>query len=189
MSNKHLNSGSTIRLNRGSKLPVVISDGVDCSFSGDLLVVKGKHGETSLTIPAEVNLSINEDKTVSILPASEHDLAIAGTIVALVKNMIIGVTELHNKSLKLVGVGYRASLQGNKIELSLGFSHPVVLEIPEGLSLNIPDQTSIAISGVDKQLVGQFAADIRALRPPEPYKGKGVRYSDERVIRKEAKKA
>jgi large subunit ribosomal protein L6 len=113
---------------------------------------------------------------------------LAGTMRALINNMVVGVTSGYEKKLELVGVGYRAKAQGNKLDLSLGFSHPVVFDVPEGLKIETPKNTEIVITGIDKQLVGQAAAKIRAYRPPEPYKGKGVRYADERVIRKEAKK-
>jgi len=113
----------------------------------------------------------------------------AGTFRALVNNMVIGVSEGFQKNLKLIGVGYRAQLQGNKLNLALGFSHPVVYSAPEGIKIETPSQTEIIVSGCDKQKVGQVAAEIRSYRPPEPYKGKGVRYADERVVRKEAKKA
>ena len=114
--------------------------------------------------------------------------AISGTTAVLIKNMIVGVTEGYQKKLQLVGVGYRASAQGNKVNLSLGFSHPVVYEVPEGITIETPSQTEIIVKGIDRQKVGQAAAEIRAYRPPEPYKGKGVRYADEQIILKEVKK-
>jgi len=130
------------------------------------------------------------DNTVTFTPAkdSKADMAMAGTMRSLVNNMVQGVSEGFSRSLQLVGVGYRAQIQGNVLDLSLGFSHPVKYAIPEGISINTPSQTEIFVKGADKQRVGQVCAEIRSYRPPEPYKGKGIRYSDERVIRKEARK-
>jgi large subunit ribosomal protein L6 len=119
---------------------------------------------------------------------SKGSMAMAGTMRSLVNNMVVGVTEGFSKQLQLIGVGYRAQMQGNVLDLSLGFSHPVKYAVPEGITIETPSQTEINVKGADKQKVGQVCAEIRAYRPPEPYKGKGVRYSDERVIRKEAKK-
>jgi large subunit ribosomal protein L6 len=130
-----------------------------------------------------------EDGTVVVKTASDSDLPMAGTMRALLGNMVTGVTDGFEKRLTLVGVGYRAQAHGKKLSLTLGFSHPIEYQTPEGITIETPSQTEIVVSGCDKQRVGQTAAEIRAFRPPEPYKGKGVRYSDERVVRKEAKKA
>jgi large subunit ribosomal protein L6 len=130
-----------------------------------------------------------EDNNFLVKPASNSDIPMAGTYRSLVGNMVVGVSDGFVKKLTLVGVGYRAQVQGSKLTLALGFSHPVEYNAPEGVTIEVPSQTEILVKGCDKQKVGQVASEIRAFRPPEPYKGKGVRYADERVIRKEAKKA
>ena len=132
----------------------------------------------------------HEDNVLSFVGREGVDdsVAMAGTMRSLASNMVVGVSQGFEKKLELIGVGYRAQAQGNKLNLTLGFSHPVIYEVPEGITIETPSQTEIVVKGADKQKVGQVSADIRAYRPPEPYKGKGVRYSDERVIRKEAKK-
>jgi large subunit ribosomal protein L6 len=130
-----------------------------------------------------------EDKTLTVKPAKNSDIPMAGTFRSLVNNMVVGVTDGFEKKLTLVGVGYRAQVQGSKLTLALGYSHPIEYTAPEGVTIEAPSQTEIVVKGCDKQKVGQVASEIRSFRPPEPYKGKGVRYSDERVVRKEAKKA
>ncbi|MGR3806672.1 LSU ribosomal protein L6P [Pasteurella testudinis DSM 23072] len=176
-------------MSRVAKAPVNIPAGVEVKLNGQLLTVKGKNGELSRTIHDEVEVK-QEDGALTFSPRNEGKSANAqsGTARALVNAMVIGVTEGFTKKLKLVGVGYRAQLKGNSIALSLGFSHPVEHALPAGIKAECPSQTEIVLTGADKQLIGQVAADIRAYRRPEPYKGKGVRYDDEVVRTKEAKK-
>jgi large subunit ribosomal protein L6 len=151
--------------------------------------VKGGKGSLSLELNSEVQLS-QEENTLSVAArsGSRFAAAMSGTTRALLANMVHGVSEGFVRKLELVGVGYRAQAQGNKLNLTLGFSHPVVYDVPEGVTVETPSQTEVVVAGSDKQKVGQVASEIRRFRPPEPYKGKGVRYSDERVVRKEAKK-
>ena len=170
--------------------PVAIPSGVELSQNGQELSVKGSKGQLQMNVNSAVAITL-EDGQVSFKPVADSDKkaeAMAGTMKSLTSNMIAGVTVGFEKKLTLVGIGYRAKAQGNKVDLSLGFSHPVAHELPEGISAETPSQTEIIIRGIDKQKVGQVAADIRAYRPPEPYKGKGVRYADEHVVRKDAKK-
>ncbi len=170
--------------------PVAIPAGVEISQNGQEISVKGSKGQLQMNLNSAVTLSV-EDGNVSFTPVNPADKkagAITGTMKSIVTNMMNGVSNGFEKKLTLVGVGYRAKAQGNKVDLSLGFSHPVVHELPEGITAETPSQTEIIIRGIDKQIVGQVAADIRSYRPPEPYKGKGVRYTDEHVVRKEAKK-
>jgi large subunit ribosomal protein L6 len=156
---------------------------------GQSMSVKGKNGNMSMEVNNKVQVK-QEDNVLKFSGKEGVDgsVAMAGTMRSLVSNMVVGVSQGFEKKLELVGVGYRAQAQGNKLNLTLGFSHPVVYDVPEGISVETPTQTEIVVKGADKQKVGQVSAEIRAYRPPEPYKGKGVRYSDERVIRKEAKK-
>ena len=176
-------------MSRVAKEPVELPSGVDFSQSGSTLTFKGGNGTLTMELNSEVELK-QDDKTLSVAPRSRSrfSTAIAGTTRALVANMVKGVSEGFEKKLELVGVGYRAQAQGKKLNLTLGFSHPVVYDVPEGITVETPSQTEILVKGADKQVVGQVAAEIRRYRPPEPYKGKGVRYSDERVVMKEAKK-
>lgn len=176
-------------MSRVAKNPVELPGGVEFAQSGSAVTIKGKNGTLSMAVNHEVELS-QEDNSIRIAPrsGSRFSTAIAGTTRALLANMVRGVTEGFEKKLELVGVGYRAQAQGRKLNLTLGFSHPVVYEVPEGISVETPSQTEIVIKGADKQAVGQVAAEIRGFRPPEPYKGKGVRYANERVVMKEAKK-
>ncbi len=176
-------------MSRIAKKPVELIDGVELNINGQILTAKGKQG--SLTLELHKTVSVKQDGNVlSFSPNdnSKTSMAMAGTMRSLVNNMVTGVSQGFSKKLQLVGVGYRAQVQGKFLDLSLGFSHPVKYAIPEGIKIETPSQTEINISGADKQTVGQVSAEIRAYRPPEPYKGKGVRYSDERVLRKEAKK-
>lgn len=175
-------------MSRIANQPVEIASGVTVTLDGQKLTLKGSKGEMSLNVHPTVSIVQEENKLV-FKPATPADVAMAGTMRSLVNNMMQGVTKGYEKKLKLVGVGYRAALQGRDLNLSLGFSHPVVYKAPDGITFDVPSQTEITISGIDKQKVGQVAAEIRAFRPPEPYKGKGVRYADEQVFRKEAKKA
>jgi large subunit ribosomal protein L6 len=162
--------------------------GVEIDIKGEEVKVKGPKGNLALRLHPGVSLKKDEDSYL-VSAASDSDIAMAGTFRSLVNNMVVGVSDGFQKKLSLVGVGYRAQAQGNSVSLALGFSHPIVYEAPEGITIEVPSQTEIVIKGCDKQRVGQVASEIRAFRPPEPYKGKGVRYSDERVIRNEAKKA
>lgn len=176
-------------MSRIAKYPVVLPTGVEFSRSGSTASLKGKKGTLSMELNSEIELDHADDKlTVKRRSHSRFATAMAGTTRALLANMVRGVTEGFEKKLELVGVGYRAHAQGKKLNLTLGFSHPVVFNVPEGITIETPSQTEVVIRGVDKQLVGHVAAEIRSFRPPEPYKGKGVRYADERVILKEAKK-
>jgi large subunit ribosomal protein L6 len=176
-------------MSRIANAPVQIPAGVEISLSDTEVTVKGSKGTLTRNIHPDVNVS-QEDSALKFAAnvKSQAAVALAGTTRALLNNMVIGVTEGFVKKLTLVGVGYRAKAQGNKLDLTLGFSHPVQYEVPEGITVETPSQTEIVVSGADKQAVGQVAAEIRAYRSPEPYKGKGVRYSDEHVARKEAKK-
>ncbi len=176
-------------MSRIAKEPVELPSGVDFSQSGSTVTFKGGKGTLTMELNSEVELK-QDDKTLSVAPrsGSRFSTAIAGTTRALLANMAKGVSEGFEKKLELVGVGYRAQAQGKKLNLTLGFSHPVVYDVPEGITVETPSQTEILVKGADKQAVGQAAAEIRRYRPPEPYKGKGVRYSDERVVMKEAKK-
>ena len=175
-------------MSRVAKNPIKLPSGVDINISGSQVNVKGPKGKLELVLNSGVSLD-ETDGEYMVKPDSEKNVAMAGTFRALVNNMVVGVSDGFQKKLQLVGVGYRAQIQGNKLNLALGFSHPVEYNSPEGITLETPTQTEIIVSGCDKQKVGQVAAEIRSYRPPEPYKGKGVRYSDERVARKEAKKA
>ena len=176
-------------MSRVAKEPIELPSGVEFKQEGNVVTMKGGKGTLSLELNNEVELK-QEDNTLMIAPrsGSRFSTAIAGTMRALLANMAAGVTEGFERKLELVGVGYRAQAQGNKLNLSLGFSHPVEHIVPEGVTVETPSQTEIVVRGADKQAVGQVAAEIRSYRPPEPYKGKGVRYSDERVQIKEAKK-
>ncbi len=176
-------------MSRIAKAPVELPGGVEFSQSGNVVTMKGSKGTLTMELNSEVELS-QEENTLMVKPrsGSRFSTAIAGTMRALLANMAQGVSAGFERKLELVGVGYRAQAQGNKLNLTLGFSHPVVHEVPEGVTVETPSQTEIVVKGADKQKVGQVAAEIRGYRPPEPYKGKGVRYSDERVVIKEAKK-
>jgi len=173
-------------MSRIAKQPVSVPQGVEVRLDGQHVTVKGPKGTLELDVHESVEVRL-EEGTVHVAPR-DGAWALAGTMRSLINNMITGVSQGFEKKLELVGVGYRAQAQGRKLNLSLGFSHPVEFEVPEGITIETPSQTEILIKGIDKQKVGQVAASIRALRPPEPYKGKGVRYADEQIIRKEAKK-
>ena len=176
-------------MSRVAKANVTIPAGVDVSITADSIKVKGKGGELSQALNALVSISNNEGK-LSFAPAndSREADALAGTFRQLVNNMVKGVTEGFEKKLSLIGVGYKAAVQGTKLNLNVGFSHPVHFEAPQGFTITTPTPTEIVIKGADRQVVGQLAAEIRAVRPPEPYKGKGIRYVDEKVVIKETKK-
>lgn len=176
-------------MSRVAKNPVTVPTGVEVNFGTDALTVKGKNGALSLPLTGAVKVELNDGQlTFAAVDDSKHAVAMSGTVRALVANMVKGVSEGFEKKLQLIGVGYRAQAQGKTLNLSLGFSHPVVYEMPEGVSVATPSQTEIVLTGADKQAVGQAAAEIRGYRPPEPYKGKGVRYVGEQVVMKEAKK-
>ncbi len=176
-------------MSRIAKAPVVIPAGVEVKLDGQAISVKGKNGTLAMDIHQGVVVA-NEASTLTFAPrdGSKTSSAMAGTTRSLVNNMVSGVVQGFEKKLELIGVGYRAAAKGNVLNLTLGFSHPVNYALPEGISAETPSQTVVVIKGADKQRVGQVAAEIRAFRPPEPYKGKGVRYADEHVRRKEAKK-
>jgi len=175
-------------MSRIAKSPIPVPKGVEVDIRDGEVKVKGPKGNLALQLHPNVRLEKDED-TYVVSPASEADVAMAGTFRSLVNNMVVGVSEGFEKKLTLVGVGYRAQSQGKSLNLTLGFSHPIEYKAPEGITIEAPSQTEIVVRGCDKQKVGQVASEIRAFRPPEPYKGKGVRYADERVVRKEAKKA
>lgn len=176
-------------MSRVAKNPVTVPAGVEVNIGTDKLTVKGKNSELSLPLTGAVKVELTDGQLIFVAAdESKHAAAMSGTVRALVANMVKGVTEGFEKKLQLIGVGYRAQAQGKTLNLSLGFSHPVVYEMPEGVSVATPSQTEIVLTGADKQAVGQAAAEIRGYRPPEPYKGKGVRYVGEQVVMKEAKK-
>ena len=176
-------------MSRVANNPISVPDGVEVTLSDDAVTVKGTKGTASLNVVPSVEVQ-QQDNVLSVRARSgdRSAKALAGTTRSLVNNMVIGVSTGFEKRLQLQGVGYRAQAQGNRLNLQLGFSHPIDYQLPEGIEVQTPSQTEIIVTGVDKQLVGQVSAEIRAFRPPEPYKGKGVRYLDERVRRKEAKK-
>ncbi len=175
-------------MSRIAKAPVEIPAGVDVTVSGQKIQIKGANGNFDYDVHETVNVEHGDNQVrVSVKGGKDH-VAMAGTMRALINNMVIGVSAGFEKKLTLIGVGYRAKAVGKNLELTLGFSHPVSYPIPEGITIETPSATEVVVKGADKQKVGQVAAEIRAFRPPEPYKGKGVRYTDEHVIRKEAKK-
>jgi len=176
-------------MSRIGNLPVSVPKGVDVTLASGQIAIKGPLGTLSQALSETVEVHRDGDHIVfKSLNESMQANAMSGTLRALVANMIEGVTKGFEKKLQLVGVGYRAQAQGDKLNLTLGFSHPVVHRMPKGIKVETPAQTEIVIKGIDKQVVGQVAAEVRGYRPPEPYKGKGVRYSDERVVLKETKK-
>jgi large subunit ribosomal protein L6 len=175
-------------MSRVAKKPVALPKGVDCQIQAGAVTVKGPKGTLKVIAPAGIDV-VNANGEVQVKAKDQNDNKMAGTLRALINNMVKGVSEGYSKKLELVGVGYRAAMQGKDLNLSLGFSHPVVFKAPEGINIEVPAQTEIWVKGADKQRVGEVAAKIRAFRPPEPYKGKGVRYSGERITLKEAKKA
>ncbi|MCU4118147.1 MULTISPECIES: 50S ribosomal protein L6 [Variovorax] len=176
-------------MSRVGKMPVAIPAGVDVSIKDDQINVKGTGGTLALTRNALVNV-VNKDGKLSFEPANEsrEANAMSGTFRQLVNNMVVGVTKGFEKKLNLVGVGFKAAASNNKLNLQVGYSHPVNIEMPQGITVATATPTEIVIKGADRQRVGQIAAEIRAVRPPEPYKGKGIRYSDEKIVIKETKK-
>ncbi len=175
-------------MSRVAKKPIVLPKGVELKIESGTVSVKGPKGTLSIAKPADVEVVV-EDGHAQLSSNDPERIAITGTLRAIVANMVQGVTEGFERKLELVGVGYRAAMQGKDLNLSLGFSHPVLFKTPDGISIATPTQTEIVVSGTDKQRVGEVAAKIRGFRPPEPYKGKGVKYAGEHIIRKEAKKA
>ena len=175
-------------MSRVAKKPINLPKGVECQVKADAITVKGPKGTLAIASPAGVSVAV-DGGTIQLSAKSANDTKMAGTARALINNMVTGVSEGYQRKLELVGVGYRAALQGKDLSLTLGFSHPVVFKAPEGITITVPAQTEILIAGADKQRVGEVAAKIRSFRPPEPYKGKGVRYSGEKITLKEAKKA
>jgi len=177
-------------MSRVAKNPIEIVDGVTVNVTDSLIEVKGKVGEIKFDLPETVSLEVSDNIiNVKYDEENQQSIALAGTTRAIVNNMVIGVSQGFEKKLELKGVGYRAKASGKLLELTLGFSHPVKYQLPEEVQVETPSQTEVVLKSHNKQILGQAAAEIRAFRPPEPYKGKGVRYSDENVRRKEAKKA
>lgn len=176
-------------MSRVGSSAITIPADVTLSNDGGVIVVKGKNGELSTSLHSDVELSV-ADNVATLKPARDTPQAKAmwGTMRSNLNNMVVGVTEGFTRKLEINGVGYRAAMQGNKLVLSLGFSHPVEMEVPAGLKVAVENNTSVTITGADKQLLGQFASEVRAKRPPEPFKGKGVKYADEYIVRKEGKK-
>lgn len=176
-------------MSRVANAPVVLPKGVEATLSDSSIAVKGSKGNLNLDLHQSVAVAKDGDTlNISAKDGSRESTALAGTFRALINNMVVGVSEGFQKKLELQGVGYRAKAQGNTINITVGYSHPIDYNLPAGVTAETPSQTEILISGADKQQVGQVAAEIRKFRPPEPYKGKGIRYSNERVYRKEAKK-
>ena len=175
-------------MSRIGKIPVLVPAGVDVKLNGSDISVKGPKGELSYSFSKNLKISQTDEGIVVERPNDEREnRSLHGLTRTLINNMIIGVTEGYVKTLELQGVGYRASLKGKSLEMTLGFSHPVKVDPPEGIEFECPETTLIHVKGIDKQLVGQVAADVRSYRPPEPYKGKGIRYQGEHVRRKEGK--
>jgi large subunit ribosomal protein L6 len=175
-------------MSRVAKQPISLPKGVEMNVASDAISVKGPKGTLSVHHLPGVSIAVDNGVATISLEDGADDM-FGGTARALLSNMVTGVSTGYERKLELVGVGYRASMQGKSLNLSLGFSHPVVFDAPEGISIETPTQTEVVIKGVDKQVVGQVAAKIRGFRPPEPYKGKGVRYAGEKITMKEAKKA
>jgi len=176
-------------MSRVGKMPVAVPSGVDVAIKDDQISVKGTGGSLSLAQNALVKV-VNEGGNLTFVPANEsrEANAMSGTMRQLVNNMVNGVSKGFEKKLSLVGVGYKAAATGNKLNLTVGYSHPVNIEMPAGITVATPTPTEVVVKGADRQRVGQLAAEIRAVRPPEPYKGKGIRYADEKIVIKETKK-
>tara|TARA_B100000965_G_scaffold114293_1_gene94363 strand:+ start:413 stop:964 length:552 start_codon:yes stop_codon:yes gene_type:complete len=177
-------------MSRVANNPIIIPDNVNVDFKDNVVLVKGNKGELELTLSSSISIDIKDNIiTVNYDEQNQKSVALAGTSRSLLNNMIVGVSDGFEKKLELIGVGYRAKASGKLLELTLGFSHPIKYKLPEDVEVETPSQTEVILKSHNKQILGQAAAEIRAFRPPEPYKGKGVRYSDEQVKRKEAKKA
>ena len=175
-------------MSRVAKKPIALAKGVELNIQAESISAKGPKGTLSIAKPAGIEVKLEDGHAVFSTDNAEL-VPLAGTLRAILANMVKGVSEGFERKLELVGVGYRAAMQGKDLNLSLGFSHPVLFATPEGITITTPTQTEILVSGADKQRVGEVAAKIRGFRPPEPYKGKGVKYAGENIIRKEAKKA
>ena len=175
-------------MSRVAKKPIALPKGVEIKIEDELITVKGPKGTMTQAKPASMQVK-NENNEVVFETENNDQIALTGTLRAVTANMVKGVSEGFERKLELVGVGYRAAMQGKDLNLSLGYSHPILFAAPEGITIATPSATEIVVTGADKQLVGEVAAKIRSYRKPEPYKGKGVKYSDETIIRKEAKKA
>ena len=175
-------------MSRVAKKPIALAKGVELNIQSESISAKGPKGTLSIAKPAGIEVKVEDGHAVFSTDNAEL-VPLAGTLRAILANMVKGVSEGFERKLELVGVGYRAAMQGKDLNLSLGFSHPVLFPSPEGITIATPTQTEILVSGADKQRVGEVAAKIRGFRPPEPYKGKGVKYAGENIIRKEAKKA
>jgi len=176
-------------MSRVGNSPIKLPDGVNVTAEDTRLVAKGSKGELAMVLPSDINVSVG-DGVVTVTPREKtiYGRSIWGTVRANINNMVVGVSSGFTRNLEINGVGYRAAMQGSKLQLSLGFSHPVEMDIPAGLSVKVENNTKIEITGADKQLLGQFASEIRAKRPPEPFKGKGVKFAEEHIVRKEGKK-
>lgn len=176
-------------MSRVAKMPVAIPQGVEIAIKADQINVKGALGALALAQNAHVVIT-NDDGKLTFVPANDSGQAnaMSGTMRQLVNNMVMGVTTGFQKKLSLVGVGFKAQAQGDKLNLTVGYSHPVIMDMPAGIKVETPTPTEVVIKGSDRQRVGQIAAEVRAVRPPEPYKGKGIRYSDEKITIKETKK-
>ena len=175
-------------MSRIGKRTVTIPENVNVDILDKKLVVKGPKGELTTSLVNGITLKV-EDNTLEVLRANDDIKAMHGTINANINNMMIGVSKGYEKQLEILGVGYRFALKGNKIVINAGYSHPVEMDIPEGITVEVPSNTELTIKGIDKVLVGEYAANVRKVRQPEPYKGKGIRYKDEHIRRKEGKKA
>ena len=177
-------------MSRVAKNPITIPDSVNLTTDNNVVSVKGSKGELDFNMPSSVSIEVNENIiSIKYDDTNQKSIALAGTTRSIINNMIIGVTEGFEKKLELIGVGYRAKASGKLLELTLGFSHPIKYQLPEEVEVETPSQTEVILRSHNKQVLGQAAAEIRSFRPPEPYKGKGVIYSDEQVKRKESKKA
>ena len=176
-------------MSRVGNSPIKLPDGVNLTTEGARLVAKGSKGELAMALPSNVDVAVN-DGVVTVSPREKtiQGRSIWGTVRANINNMVVGVSTGFTRNLEINGVGYRAAMQGDKLQLSLGYSHPVEMDIPAGLTVKVENNTKIEITGADKQLLGQFASEVRAKRPPEPFKGKGVKYAEEHIVRKEGKK-
>ncbi|MBI5451810.1 MAG: 50S ribosomal protein L6 [Gammaproteobacteria bacterium] len=176
-------------MSRVAKNPVAVPSGVQVAIKGSVIEIKGPKGQLHLDLHPDIGVNQADNQLqVEIVKQTKGANAMSGTVRALLNNMVTGVSKGFERKLELVGVGYRAQAQGKALNLTLGFSHPVSYPVPAGITIETPSQTEILIKGADKQVVGQVAAELRAIRPPEPYKGKGVRYSTEKIVLKEAKK-
>lgn len=177
-------------MSRIGKKPITLLEGVTATVEGNTITVNGPKGSLNFTFRPNMKVTIGASEIIVERPSdTKEDKSIHGTTRALINNMVVGVSKGFTKNLKMIGVGYRALLKDGKLVISAGFSHPVIMDIPEGVTIEVPKNTLVNVSGINKQLVGEFAANIRGVRPPEPYLGKGIRYVDEYVRRKEGKTA